>query len=145
EVVGYHDETLYLMPQGDITGLPTRARVRLADSVIPTSVQLPENAHPPATRAPDRSQALPVGWKMLGRVVDASGRPLDSLGDLDDVAATSLGAETINPLARAPIDSTLDVGVRAINGLLTVGQGQRMGLFAGSGVGKSVLLGMMAR
>jgi flagellum-specific ATP synthase len=82
---------------------------------------------------------------MLGRVVDAAGRPLDGLGPLDVRAQGAAGFAADQPAARAPIDSVLDVGVRAINGMLTVGRGQRMGLFAGSGVGKSVLLGMMAR
>ncbi|CFP50707.1 flagellum-specific ATP synthase FliI [Bordetella pertussis] len=88
---------------------------------------------------------LPVGNAMLGRVVDGAGRPLDGLGPLAGAEQAPLTALPINPLSRAPIDSVLDVGVRAINGLLTVGRGQHMGLFAGSGVGKSVLLGMMAR
>ena len=78
-------------------------------------------------------------------MVDGNGRPLDSLGPLDGKPARSLFSRPFNPLQRAPIDQTLDVGIRAINGLLTVGRGQRLGLFAGSGVGKSVLLGMMAR
>src|SRR5690606_25552922 len=78
-------------------------------------------------------------------VLDGAGRALDDLGPFDDVQLASLAATPINPLMRAPVDTSLDVGVRAINALLTVGRGQRMGLFAGSGVGKSVLLGMMAR
>jgi flagellum-specific ATP synthase len=145
EVVGFHDETLYLMPQGNIAGLPKKSRVMLADSVLSPRVPLPETDQPPPASAPDRGQALPVGWSMLGRVVDANGHPLDGLGLFEQAQAASLSTETINPLDRAPISSVLDVGVRAINGLLTVGLGQRMGLFAGSGVGKSVLLGMMAR
>ena len=75
----------------------------------------------------------------------AVGRPLDGLGPLQTTATAPLNDRAANPLARAPITDTLDVGVRAINGMLTVGRGQRMGLFAGTGVGKSVLLGMMAR
>ncbi len=82
---------------------------------------------------------------MLGRVVDAAGRPLDGLGPIKAAQEVPLSGEQINPLMRAPIQTVLDTGVRAINGMLTVGRGQRMGLFAGSGVGKSVLLGMMAR
>src|SRR6266702_4810396 len=88
---------------------------------------------------------LPVGWELLGRVLDASGRPLDGLGPLGAHADAPLSSPVINPLNREPIHKVLDVGVRAINALLTVGRGQRMGLFAGSGVGKSVLLGTMAR
>jgi len=83
--------------------------------------------------------------QMLGRVVDATGVPLDDLGPLNNEATASLHSAVINPLRREPIHEVLDVGVRAINALLTVGRGQRMGLFAGSGVGKSMLLGMMAR
>jgi flagellum-specific ATP synthase len=86
-----------------------------------------------------------VGDALLGRVVDGAGRPLDGLGALAHPDMRSLHSRPFNPLERAPIDTTLDVGVRAINGLLTIGRGQRLGLFAGSGVGKSVLLGMMAR
>jgi flagellum-specific ATP synthase len=96
-------------------------------------------------RAFDRAKHLPVGDQLLGRVVDSNGRPLDGLGPLDPKISRSLVSRPINPLARAPIDKSLDVGIRAINGLLSVGRGQRLGLFAGSGVGKSVLLGMMAR
>jgi flagellum-specific ATP synthase len=88
---------------------------------------------------------LPVGEELLGRVLDANGRPLDSLGPLTSRATAPLGARIYNPLSRAPIKEKLDVGVRAINSMMTVGRGQRLGLFAGSGVGKSVLLGMMAR
>ena len=88
---------------------------------------------------------MPVGWGLLGRVVDGAGRPLDKLGPLVYDAESPIASRPLNPIDREPISRTLDVGVRAINALLTVGCGQRMGLFAGSGVGKSVLLGMMAR
>ena len=81
----------------------------------------------------------------MGRVVEGAGRPLDSLGPLNASHAAPLSVRAANPLGRAPISEVLDTGVRAINALLTVGRGQRMGLFAGSGVGKSMLLGMMAR
>ena len=86
-----------------------------------------------------------MGDGLLGRVVDGAGRPLDGLGPLKAEHYAPLTNQPINPLDREPISEVLDVGVRAINALLTVGRGQRMGLFAGSGVGKSVLLGMMAR
>jgi flagellum-specific ATP synthase len=82
---------------------------------------------------------------LLGRVLDGAGKPLDQLGPLQDSDSAPLQSRPFNPLERASIDTALDVGVRAINSMLTVGRGQRMGLFAGSGVGKSVLLGMMAR
>ena len=145
EVVGFHEETLYLMPQGNITGVPRNGRVMADGAVLSPRVPLPCADTPSEIAATDRGLALPVGWSMLGRVVDANGMPLDGLGQFDQEQPASLGADTINPLDRAPIEHALDVGVRAINGLLTVGRGQRMGLFAGSGVGKSVLLGMMAR
>jgi len=88
---------------------------------------------------------VPVGERLLGRVLDGAGRPLDGMGALSLERRVPLYSRPINPLEREPIRQTLDVGVRAINGLLTVGRGQRLGLFAGSGVGKSILLGMMAR
>jgi flagellum-specific ATP synthase len=93
----------------------------------------------------DRARHLPVGWGLLGRVVDGAGRPLDGKGPVVTEDMGPLNARPINPLDRAPISETLDVGVRAINSMLTVGRGQRLGLFAGTGVGKSVLLGMIAR
>jgi flagellum-specific ATP synthase len=82
---------------------------------------------------------------LLGRVIDGMGHPLDDGPALIPTAFRPVSSEPINPLARRPIHEKLDVGVRAINGLLTVGRGQRLGLMAGSGVGKSVLLGMMTR
>ncbi len=137
EVVGFGADRLYLMPQSDVVGLLPGARVY----PLEPSPQ-PEGASSP--REPG-SKRLPVGEGMLGRVVDAAGRPLDGLGPIRAAQEVPLSAEQINPLMRAPIETVLDTGVRAINGMLTVGRGQRMGLFAGSGVGKSVLLGMMAR
>lgn len=123
EVVGFAGERTFLMPVGDIRGLTPNARV------LPVGT----------------SHRVPVGPEMLGRVLDGSGHPLDGKGRLFLYDSIDLTGAPINPLARAPIREPLDVGVRAINGLLSVGRGQRMGLFAGSGVGKSVLLGMMTR
>lgn len=137
EVVGFGADRLYLMPQSDVLGLVPGARVYpLEPSPLPSGDSAP--------REPG-SKRLPVGEGLLGRVLDAAGRPLDGLGPLQAAREVPLAGSQINPLSRAPIDTVLDVGVRAINGMLTVGRGQRMGLFAGSGVGKSVLLGMMAR
>jgi flagellum-specific ATP synthase len=99
----------------------------------------------PRRRPSDRARHLPVGPELLGRVLDGAGRPLDGLGPLNTSDSAPINTRPANPLGRAPIAETLDVGVRSINAMLTVGRGQRMGLFAGSGVGKSVLLGMMAR
>jgi flagellum-specific ATP synthase len=123
EVIGFNGDTLYLMPHDHISGVLPGARV------IP---QLNESG-------------LPVGMCLLGRVVDGLGRPLDGLGAIEAEHYLKFAQEPINPLARRPISEPMDVGVRAINSIITVGQGQRMGLFAGSGVGKSVLLGMMTR
>ncbi len=123
EVVGFSGDRLFLMPTGDIQGLKPSARV------IPRP----------------GAGTVKVGPELLGRVIDGAGEPLDGKGPVGCEDRTRLTGVPINPLTRAPITRTLDVGVRAINSLLTVGRGQRIGLFAGSGVGKSVLLGMMAR
>ena len=133
EVVGFGGDLL--LPQTEASGLRPGARV---------SPMEPAAGGPPPGQRHD-GKRLPVGEALLGRVVDAAGRPLDDFGPLGMTDSASLASVPINPLGRAPIESVLDVGVRAINALLTVGRGQRMGLFAGSGVGKSVLLGMMAR
>ncbi|OUS29670.1 flagellar protein export ATPase FliI [Gammaproteobacteria bacterium 45_16_T64] len=123
EVVGFSGDKIFLMPLEPVTGLQPGARI------IPLH---------------DVSK-VPVGDQLLGRVLDGRGFPLDGKGNFDLNQSVSLTRESINPLHRRPISEPLDVGVRAINSLLTVGQGQRMGLFAGSGVGKSVLLGMMTK
>ena len=123
EVVGFSGDRLYLMPTGDVHGVKPSARV------IPRT----------------GAGFVRVGPELLGRVIDGAGEPLDGRGPLRVEDRTRLAGVRLNPLSRAPIERTLDVGVRAINSLLTVGRGQRIGLFAGSGVGKSVLLGMMAR
>ncbi|MDD3608916.1 MAG: flagellar protein export ATPase FliI [Halothiobacillaceae bacterium] len=123
EVVGFAEGKLYLMPLGELQGLVPGARV------IPIG----------------RSVRIPVGDALLGRVLDGTGKPLDGRGPLPPGEPLPLSGRQINPLARRPVREPLDVGVRGINALLTVGRGQRMGLFAGSGVGKSVLLGMMTR
>lgn len=129
EVVGFNAQNLYLMPFGSTDGVLSGARV-----------YEPNNYRNQATQ-----KLLPVGVHLLGRVIDATGKPLDGKPLPDDTPRSSLTSEALNPLQRRPIRDVLDVGVKAINALLTVGRGQRMGLFAGSGVGKSVLLGMMAR
>ena len=144
EVAGFSGDRLFIMPATDIYGVMPGARV------IPDN---PMAAQPPRLgqryilrrRAQDRVRQVPVGDRLLGRVLDGAGRPLDGLGPLSLERRVPLYSRPVNPLERAPIRQTLDVGVRAINGLLTVGRGQRLGLFAGSGVGKSILLGMMAR
>jgi flagellum-specific ATP synthase len=143
EVVGFNGDRLYLMPTNDMFGLTAGAKV------VPwgNTGALPVlgDADRPRRRASDRLKRFPVGEALLGRVLDGAGRPLDGLGPLEAEHGAPLINRPLNPLNREPINQILDVGVRAINALLTVGRGQRMGLFAGSGVGKSVLLGMMAR
>lgn len=123
EVVGFSNDKTYLMPIGELRGLVPNARV------IP-STQIYE---------------APVGPDLLGRVIDGRGQPLDNKGPLTFTHRVPLSGRPINPLQRRAIKEPLDVGIRAINAMLTVGRGQRLGLFAGSGVGKSVLLGMMTR
>ena len=129
EVVGFNGQTLFLMPFEATDGILLGARV------YTSQYDLAHFSH----------KLLPVGMALLGRVVDAMGKPLDGKPLSEHIEYAGLVNKTLNPLNRTPIHRVLDVGVRAINALLTVGQGQRMGLFAGSGVGKSVLLGMMAR
>jgi len=143
EVVGFSGERLYMMPTEEFYGLAPGAHV----TPIELPVMPPRFGRPwePRRRAPDQAKHLPVGQALLGRVVDGNGRALDGLGPLGEDARRSLIGRPVNPLEREPISKSLDVGIRAINALLTVGRGQRLGLFAGSGVGKSVLLGMMAR
>ncbi len=123
EVVGFNDKTLYLMPLQEPTGLAPGAMVRLK---------------------PD-SGGVCLGPEMLGRVIDGRGEPLDKQPRPRCDTRLSLQGLPINPMERGPIDSVLDVGIKAINGIMTLGRGQRVGLIAGSGVGKSVLMGMMAR
>ncbi|WP_345848670.1 flagellar protein export ATPase FliI [Shewanella algae] len=123
EVIGFDDELLYLMPVEELRGVLPGAKV------MPLGEQT----------------GLSVGLSLLGRVLDGNGQPLDGMGALHTDEQASRHSPAINPLARRAITEPLDVGVRAINAMLTVGKGQRMGLFAGSGVGKSVLLGMMTR
>lgn len=123
EVVGFAGEKLFLMPKRELHGLVPNARV------IPIG----------------RSGEVRVGPEMLGRVLDAEGQPLDGRGAIRASGSLDLTRRAINPLSRAPVREPLDTGIRAINALLSAGRGQRLGLFAGSGVGKSVLLGMMTR
>lgn len=123
EVVGFSGEKLYLMPTVRMHGVVPNARV------IPTK----------------EIYDIAVGPELLGRVLDGAGNPLDDKGEIHSQERVSIAGRTINPLARQPICEKLDVGIRAINALMSVGRGQRMGLFAGSGVGKSVLLGMMTK
>ncbi|MFC6439368.1 flagellar protein export ATPase FliI [Bowmanella sp. JS7-9] len=123
EVVGFAENITYLMPTEAVKGIVPGSRVK------------PLN----------RQQGLAVGMELLGRVIDGNGNPLDGLGAIKTSQRVPLTRPPMNPLLRKQIDRPLDVGVRSVNSMITVGQGQRMGLFAGSGVGKSVLMGMMTR
>jgi flagellum-specific ATP synthase len=123
EVVGFSDGALLMMPTHDVHGLMPGARV------LPTS----------------RVFEARCGPEVLGRVLDGAGQPLDELGPLTSEHRVRLMPRALNPLRRGLITEPLDVGVRSINALLTVGRGQRLGLFARSGIGKSMLLGMMTR
>ncbi len=123
EVVGFSGDRIYLMPLQPVDGLAPGAKVVALNT----------------------ERDVPVGFELLGRVLNGVGEPLDGKGPLKCAQFVSMAGEVINPLERFPINETLDVGIKAINALLTVGKGQRLGLFAGSGVGKSVLLGMMTR
>ncbi len=143
EVVGFSNDRAFLMPAGDVHGLSSGA------SVVPAAafVAVPRLGE---RRQSDRMAGygmlrLPLGDGLLGRVVDAQGEPMDRMGPITNVTSLPMDRKPINAMDRAPVRETLDTGVRAINALLTIGRGQRIGLFAGSGVGKSVLMGMMAR
>jgi len=123
EVVGFRQDRALLMPLGETAG------IQAGTPVIAT--------HEPFS--------VPVGQELLGRVIDGLGRPLDGLGPLPRRRAVVNERTAPHPLRRPPISAPLETGVRAIDGLLTVGKGQRIGIFAGSGVGKSTLLGALAR
>ncbi len=143
EVVGFNGDRAFLMPTGELHGLSSGALVS------PRAIQHapPQLGRDNALwrRSEDRGLHLAMGDGLLGRVVDAHGVPMDKLGPLQHVRNEPMTRRPINAMDRDPVRRPLDTGVRAINALLTVGRGQRLGLFAGTGVGKSVLLGMMAR
>ena len=143
EVVGFSNDRAFLMPAGDVHGLSSGASVIPA----PAYVAVPRLGDERKLEAASAFGVLrlPMGDGLLGRVVDAHGAPMDRMGPIVDVTSLPLDRKQINAMDRAPVRNALDTGVRAINALLTVGRGQRIGLFSGSGVGKSVLLGMMAR
>ncbi len=123
EVVGFRDDTALMMPLGDIGGIQMGSRIRRVKS-----------------RA-----SVPVGSEMLGRVFDGLGNPLDGKPEPNYEGETPLYADPINPMKRQPIDEPAWMGIKAIDCMMTCGRGQRVGIFAGSGVGKSVTLGMIAR
>jgi len=123
EVVGFRRDRILLMPLGDMRGVEPGSLINLKES---------------------NSSAL-VGDDLLGRVIDGLGHPMDGKGPLLCQHSYPLYAEPLNPMERERILEPVDVGIRAVNGLLTIGKGQRIGILAGSGVGKSTLLGMVAR
>lgn len=123
EVVGFKDRNVLMMSLGDMRGVSMGAKVILSRQIA----------------------SVRVGDELLGRVIDGLGRPLDGKPEIENFVEAPLYGESVNPLARKPIREPIDIGVRAINASLTVGRGQRVSIMAGSGVGKSVLLGMMAK
>lgn len=123
EVVGFKDKNVLMMALGEMRGVSLGAKINLSRQIA----------------------TVRVSEELLGRVVDALGRPLDHHGEMEVFRDVPLYSEIRNPLARRPIREPLDLGVRSINSTVTIGRGQRVSIMAGSGVGKSVLLGMMAR
>src|SRR3989344_1512494 len=123
EVVGFKDKQVLMISLSDMRGISMGSKITLSKSVA----------------------TVRVSEELLGRVVDGLAQPLDGKPELEMIKEVPLYAEIVNPLNRKPIRQSLDVGVRAINSTLTVGRGQRVAIMAGSGVGKSVLMGMMAQ
>lgn len=123
EVIGFRQSSVLLMPYGDTRGIRPGCEVL----------------------ASGRSPSMPVGEQMLGRVIDGFGMPIDDKGPIDRNEAVSLLAKAPNPVQRSRIREVFETGVKMIDGCLTVGRGQRIGVFSGSGVGKSTLMGMIAR
>ena len=123
EVVGLRGSRLLLMPFGPLTGISTESRVVACKEPV----------------------SVPVGNTLLGRIIDGLGNPIDGAGPLLSMERRPIQSPPPDPLTRKRIEQPIATGIRAIDGLLTCGEGQRMGIFAGSGVGKSVLLGMIAR
>ena len=123
EVVGFKNDKILLMVYSEITG------VGPGSLVIPTRNRL----------------RVPVGDFLIGRTIDAMGNPIDGLGEFDDPKYYHVDNTYTNPLERPRISECMSYGIKAIDGMLTIGKGQRMGIFAGSGVGKSTLMGMIAK
>jgi len=123
EVLGFKNNKVLLMPFEEIRGIGPGSRVI----------------------ARQEKSSVSVGKWLLGRVIDGIGNPIDNKGQIKKEKKYPIYADPVNPLSRKRITTSLDIGIRAVNGLLTIGCGQRMGIFSGSGVGKSVLLGMIAR
>lgn len=123
EVVGFREGKTLLMPLGELRGVGVGSRILSRKSAV----------------------NMGVGPCLLGRVIDGLGHPMDGKGEIESTEHVPIYRDTVNPLRKKRITEPLDLGIRSFNGLLTCGRGQRIGIFAGSGVGKSVLLGMIAR
>lgn len=123
DVVGFREEKALIMPFRDVRGVGVGSEIRLFKN----------------------EADIPAGEGLLGRVLDALGNPIDHRGPLKVAERIAVDREPVNPLKRRPISEPMDVGLRVINGLVTIGKGMRMAIFSGSGVGKSVMLGMMAK
>ncbi|MGL5972923.1 MAG: FliI/YscN family ATPase, partial [Oscillospiraceae bacterium] len=123
EVVGFKESKVLLMPYEDIDGIGYGSLVRNSGKKL----------------------EIKVSNDLIGRTVDAIGNPIDGLGEIENFDYYSIKGKPSNPMTRPRIEEQIELGVKAIDGLLTVGKGQRMGIFAGSGVGKSTLMGMLAR
>lgn len=123
EVVGFRDDNVLLMPLGDMNGIAPGSKVIASGKTL----------------------KVPVGEELVGRVLDGLGNPIDGLGQLKTLKTYEVSNTPPNPLERKMITTPLSLGVKSIDGLLTCGKGQRIGIFAGSGVGKSTLMGMIAR
>lgn len=123
EVVGFREAQVLLMPLGVLQGIRPGSRIYATGTPI----------------------QVPVGPGLLGRVLDGLGRPIDQKGDLDTVGHYNIDQDPPDPISRPRINDILELGVKPIDGLLTIGKGQRIGIFSGSGVGKSTLMGMLAR
>ncbi len=123
EVVGFRGSEVILMPLGDVSD------VAMGAEVVPTGTSL----------------TIRVGEDLLGRVLDGLGEPLDGKGAIEDAVEKVVAARPPDPMKRQRVTKQLKTGIRALDGLLTVGEGQRIGIFAAAGVGKSTTLGMLAR
>ncbi|HOJ49119.1 MAG TPA: flagellar protein export ATPase FliI [Bacillota bacterium] len=123
EIVGFKDERVLLMPYQELTGIVKGSLVESTGNLL----------------------RVPVGESLIGRVIDGFGNPIDGKGPIETSRYYPVQGTPSNPLLRPQIDERITMGIKAIDGLLTVGKGQRMGIFAGSGVGKSTLMGMISR
>ena len=125
EIIGFQGEKTLFMPLGEIKGVSLGSKILLSN----------------------QKNSIKIGDAFIGRIINCLGEPIDGKGKIEanDEEIPLYGSGTINPLNRSPVNQPLNLGIRAIDALLTVGKGQRIGIFSGSGVGKSVLLGMISK